>query len=57
MKTLISLKSEKGQGAVEYAIITVAVLAVLALVLLPGTPFGAAVQAVFTKIGTSISQF
>lgn len=49
MKYFISLKSQKGQGAVEYAIITVAVLAVLALVLLPGSPFAAGIQAVFTK--------
>ena len=53
----ISLRCKKGQGAVEYAIITVAVLVVLALVLLPGSPFAGAVQGVFGKIGTEIAKF
>lgn len=57
MKYYISLTSRKGQGAVEYAIITVAVIAVLALLLLPGMPFGAAIAAVFTRAGTLIGGF
>ena len=50
------LVCQKGQGTVEYAILTVAVIAILVAVLFTGAtgPLGAAITSAFTKIATAI---
>ena len=62
MKTLLmiaksKLTCQKGQGTVEYAILTVAVIAVLAAVLFTGAagPLGTAITDAFAKISTAIT--
>ena len=49
------LRSNKGQGAVEYALITLAVVAILALTLGSNSGIKAAISKAFTTATTTIN--
>ena len=57
MKKFISfLKSQKGQGTVEYALITLAIVAIIIAVLMAtNNPLRTAIQGAFDKVVTQVN--
>lgn len=58
MKSLVAkLKCRKGQGTIEYAMITVVVIAILGIVFLAGgaNPLSTAITAAFNKVSTCVT--
>ncbi len=59
MKSLVSkLKCRKGQGTVEYALITIAVVAIIGTLLIAtgaAGPLGTAISDAFTAVSTQVT--
>ena len=57
MRRLYSqLKSQRGQGTVEYALLTLAIVAIIVAVLfVPGNPLTAAINSAFNRASNAIN--